>query len=183
MRLFAAIVPPEYVLDNLARSLSRFTDGPQGRRNPWQPAQNWHLTLAFYGDVPDDALDSQVERLAHAAAVSAPATLRLAGCGTFRDKVAWIGLAGDTGPVTELMAALAPANARPGGGPDFPVPHLTISRWANHPNVKAALRQLADYEGPEWTADAIVLLESRLGAGPAGHSRYEELASAPLLAL
>ncbi|MDR1800191.1 MAG: RNA 2',3'-cyclic phosphodiesterase [Bifidobacteriaceae bacterium] len=183
MRLFAAIQPPEFVVDNLARALARFTAGPQGRRNPWQPAGNWHLTLAFYGEVPDDALPDLVQRLAHAATTTAPLALRLAGSGTFRDKVAWIGLSGDTDAVTGLMADLAPAAGRGGAGPDFPVPHITISRWAHHPNVQAALRQLADYEGPLWVADQVVLLASQLGAGQAGHSRYAEVASAPLLGL
>ncbi|MGH3449618.1 MAG: RNA 2',3'-cyclic phosphodiesterase, partial [Haloechinothrix sp.] len=66
MRLFAAIVPPDDVLDDLDSELSRLglheTDEYSGLR--WTPRERRHLTVAFYGrDDPYSRAELLAERL------------------------------------------------------------------------------------------------------------------------
>ena len=61
VRLFAAVIPPAPVSDALEVFVEprRYAD-PELR---WTRRDNWHLTLAFFGDVPDNRLDPLVEAL------------------------------------------------------------------------------------------------------------------------
>ena len=56
MRLFTALVPPDHILDGsgqLADKVAelRVMDGAGQLR--WIDRANWHITLAFYGEVGD----------------------------------------------------------------------------------------------------------------------------------
>ena len=56
MRLFAAVWPPEDVLDHLDLALGavrRTLPGDGTGPVRWSARDTWHLTCAFYGDVPD----------------------------------------------------------------------------------------------------------------------------------
>ena len=65
MRLFAAVVPPPAVVDDLAEFLEpRQEAGPDLR---WTSPDQWHLTMAFMPSVPERALDELTERLARLA--------------------------------------------------------------------------------------------------------------------
>jgi 2'-5' RNA ligase len=107
-------------------------------------------------------------------------TLRLAGGGRFgsgrRPLVAWAGLDGDAGPLTELAARLATV-ARSQRLPveDRPFrPHLTLGRWRpGAPADGELMDRLAGYRGPEWPARQVELLRSHLGPAP----RYEPVAT------
>jgi RNA 2',3'-cyclic 3'-phosphodiesterase len=48
MRLFVGVVPPERVLDALAR-----LDRPERAGVRWTRRDQWHVTLRFLGEVPD----------------------------------------------------------------------------------------------------------------------------------
>ena len=71
MRLFVAVVPPDDVLDDLDAHLEpRREAGPEIR---WTDRHQWHVTLAFLGDVPERRLDDLTEALARSAARREPA--------------------------------------------------------------------------------------------------------------
>ena len=71
MRLFVAVVPPDDVLDDLEEHLEpRREAGPEIR---WTDRHQWHVTLAFLGDVPERRLDDLTEALARSAATPRPA--------------------------------------------------------------------------------------------------------------
>ena len=57
MRLFAAVRPPEPVLLHLERALAGVRPLADGAGVRWSSQENLHLTLAFFGDVPDGAVD------------------------------------------------------------------------------------------------------------------------------
>ncbi|MYS48899.1 RNA 2',3'-cyclic phosphodiesterase, partial [Streptomyces sp. SID6013] len=72
MRLFAAVLPPEDVTASLAAEVAvlRGLPGADGLR--WTGRPGWHLTLAFYGEVGDDAVPDLSARLERAARRTEP---------------------------------------------------------------------------------------------------------------
>ncbi|GGO46137.1 RNA 2',3'-cyclic phosphodiesterase [Streptomyces daqingensis] len=95
MRLFAALLPPADVLDGpgrLAEAVGQLHSMPGAGQLRWTDRANWHITLAFYGEVPDAVLPSLEERLARAAGRARPLRLRIAGAGRFGDRALWAGL-------------------------------------------------------------------------------------------
>ena len=174
-------MPPDPALDHLAGALRPVRDRPGAPR--WVGRDAQHVTLAFFGDVPD----AQVPRLTGAlggvvagGAVHLAVHLRLAGAGTFPERgdprVLWVGVDGEVEALAGLAAAVADA-ARDAGIPvDRRVyrPHLTVGRWAaaaaGDRRIAAAL---GNYAGPHFTAGEVVLLRSVHAPAP----RYETVAS------
>lgn len=103
MRLFASIRPPEEVREHLVTALRPIRDahGPLLR---WTDPDQWHLTVAFYGEQPDGAVDELADRLRLAATATGPLDLRLRGAGSFSGRTLWIGVGGDTTELRRLMA-------------------------------------------------------------------------------
>ena len=170
MRLCVALYPPPDALADLAAAWAP----PAGVRPA--PVEQWHLTLAFLGEVRDDTpVQSGLREVADR---HQPLRLRLAGGGTFaRQGVVWAGLDGDLEALRRLAADVQEACRAAGTSlPDKPFrAHLTLGRARTRAPVDAAA--LASYAGPEWEADRVVLVRSVLGRGPARHS---ERASWPL---
>lgn len=150
MRLFVSLRPPAQAVQHLARAARglRTTDVGQ-----------WHVTLAFLGEVPDPA--PLVPGLADVAARTAPLALQLAGSGLLRGQgIVSAGLAGDVERLRALAAGVAGACRAAGVRlEDRPYrPHLTVARRA--PRDAGVL---AGYEGPPWTATEVELVRSHLG--------------------
>ena len=169
MRLFVAVFPPEDVLADLRR---RLTAAPAvaDRRVRLTPADRWHVTLVFLGEV-DAVRLPEVERALGGVVPVGPLRLRLSGGGAFgrgRSAVLWAGLDGDLAGLAELhdgvrgalVAGGLPHDERP-----F-TPHLTVA-YANSPELREALREHA---GSTWTADEFVLVQS-LHAEGGGYRR------------
>ncbi|MFD0888701.1 RNA 2',3'-cyclic phosphodiesterase, partial [Streptosporangium algeriense] len=91
MRLFVGVLPPRQACDELARALRPLRG--TWRELRWIDPVNWHVTLSFLGEVPDEVLPRLETRLARAATRYAPLTLGLAGAGAFptagRARVLW----------------------------------------------------------------------------------------------
>src|SRR3954451_7568960 len=114
MRLFAAIDPPDTEVAALAAASGDAI--PQLR---YVPTHQWHITTAFYGEVPDRVVDELGERLGRAAARTAPITLALRGAGTFpkqaaKARVLWVGLDGDVAELSRLAERCVAAGRRCG---------------------------------------------------------------------
>lgn len=157
MRLFAAIVPPEEVLDSLEAAVLRSGVRPAGDAAVrWNGRELWHLTVAFYGD---DDLPARTRWLGERLRGIPGPRLRVAGAGTFPG-VLWAGIAGDR-PAVDVIATAA------GTGDDRRPfhPHLTIARWRRRrppPAIGRVIEALADYTGPSWQAHEVVLFSSEL---------------------
>ncbi len=174
MRVFAAIEPPATVGDHLAQALAMVAPGGRAARNPWTPRQNWHVTLAFYGEQPEGALDDLAANLRAAARAVPPFDLALAGAGVFRHDACWIGVS-DPG---DVLGPLSVAVRGPWAVDDQRARnrfHLTVSRAGRLVGLEDAMAALAVYRGPAWTVDRIGLYRSDLGEGPGGHPRYTPL--------
>ena len=181
MRLFAALVPPAAALAHLAAAVAQAVSGA-GSAVPlrWVPAEQRHLTLAFYGEVPDARVPDLSARLERAAGRSAPAQLALAGAGTFpgrrtNARVLWVGLVGELAELTRLAERAVAAGRRAGLAlEDRPFrAHLTLARARTGPaDLSVPVAALSGYRGPDWAAESISLVRSYLGAT----ARHEELA-------
>jgi 2'-5' RNA ligase len=182
--LFVALVPPEAVLNELDRALAgaRATLSPNDLR--WTARAQWHLTLAFLGEVSADLLPAVHGACAVAVHGRGGGLLQLRGGGRFGNRVLWAGLAGDRALVVDLAARLAAAFRAAGvhcdDGPYRA--HLTLARAARGaaPDLRAAVDALAGFAGTPWQPDAVRLMHSQPGAGPGGHARHVELGRWPL---
>lgn len=133
MRLFAAVWPPDDVLDHLDLALATVRGGPAGASTAvrWSARETWHLTAAFYGDLPDGAVPGLVADLAAVARGRAPFTLTLRGAGVFSHRTMWVGVGGDVEAQRRLSGACVDAGAEQGAVPDRRPrerPHLTVAR-------------------------------------------------------
>ena len=175
-RLFAAIFPSDEAKEHLVSALRPIRDVSR-QEIRWTDPDNWHVTLAFYGDQPNDAADIS-DYLAQVAAFQSPRTVHLRGAGAFEGRTLWAGLGGDK--LTDLMveAAALIDDPRPRNRP-----HLTIGRTGRRLRDPYALpdivHALSVYRGPDFAVDEICLVQSFLGQGRSGGPRYEVLERFP----
>jgi len=175
LRLFAAVDPPAEQVASLAAAVDRSDE-----RLRWVSESQWHVTLAFYGEVAESKVDALQSGLERAAARSQPMALRLAGAGSFprqqaKARVLWVGLDGDVDPLRRLADRCAGAGRRARIAMEDRAfrPHLTIARSRKDPvDARELVAQLASYTGDWWTVSSLRLVHSTLGA----HVRHETLA-------
>lgn len=207
MRLFAGFDLPTTVQDHLDLAVDALrgptTPGPSALR--WVPAQQRHITLAFFGEVPDGAVPELAARLGAVAADAADLRLRLRGAGVFGRRTLWVGVQEVGAPeagaqeraadgagarLADLMAACEAAGAAVRGGDGPPAPrdrhraHVTIARLSTRRGAPEDLpgraHALSVYEGPAWDAGAVTLVLSRPGEGRGGGPLYEPVERFPL---
>jgi|SRR5690625_891971 len=182
MRLFAAIRPPGFVLEHLDGALAALRSGA-GDRLRWVPPEQLHLTVAFYGEVPDGAAWDVQEMLASAVAGWGSMQLSLRGAGSFSSRNLWVGVAGEVARLRLLMTDCAQAPLAESEPERAPRPHLTVARSgrrARELDLRPLARALAVYAGPQWSADQVELVRSRLGEGPGGTVAHEVIGAVRL---
>jgi 2'-5' RNA ligase len=179
VRLFAAIDPPAQVCEELTAALP---DPIEGLR--YVPRDQWHVTLAFYGDVAEDKLPLLLAGLERVAGRSRPLRLRLATGGTFprqpvKARVLWVAMDGEVDELRRLADRCAGAGRRARIAMETRAfrAHLTLAR-ARQGTVDAndAVAALADFTSSWWTVDSLRLVHSQLGA----QVRHETLMSPAL---
>ena len=177
-RMFVAAYPSQAAREHLEAFLEARRDVGAFR---WAVPEQWHLTFAFFADVPDRSLDALVDGLERATAKRSAIELAIACGGAVphvgRAKVLWTGLAAvDGGAELERLAkGCRTAGARAGApapGKRFH-PHLTLARI--NPPIEATkwVRLLDAYRGPQWRLDEVALVASYLGEGPRKRPRHE----------
>jgi 2'-5' RNA ligase len=171
VRLFAAIVIPPDVAAHLDAAVAPQRDEVLR----WTAPDSWHLTLAFYGEVDDTRVSDLRARLTRAAKRCSRLALTLAGAGQFGRRALWIGCEGDLVPLRTLARSAAAAGQRVGAAANqtrFKA-HLTVARAREPIDLRLYVCSLGSYQGSTWTADAMALVRSHLGAGENRHARYE----------
>jgi RNA 2',3'-cyclic 3'-phosphodiesterase len=186
VRLFVAVTPPAGVLSDLDAAVAAARAGRGGRRDlRWTGLADWHITLAFLGEVTAPVADRLAPQLERAAQRHPPLSLAFAGAGAFPDparaRVLWCGLDGDRRALAELAASVAAGAGRAGAPPPDAGrpfrPHLTLARSRRAPaDVQDLVTALAPYQGPRWRAERVELIESHLGGQP----RYTTFGHWPL---
>ncbi|MEU2929965.1 RNA 2',3'-cyclic phosphodiesterase [Streptomyces sp. NPDC048304] len=182
MRLFAAVLPPENVVHELAAEVARLKRLPGAERLRWTHRPGWHFTLAFYGEVDDGLVPDLTDRLARAAHRTAPFTLALAGGGQFgHGKALWTGALGEV-ETMRLLADRAESAARKAGVPMGEhrryTAHLTVARSRAGMDVRPYVELLRAFTSRSWTVNELVLVRSNLPrSGVEGEQpRYETVA-------
>jgi RNA 2',3'-cyclic 3'-phosphodiesterase len=182
MRLFVAVVPPRPVLLELRAALTTLphTDGNLRWRHP----ESWHITLAFLGDVPGEALPDLTERLARAASRATPMELSVAGGGHFDSQVLWAGIQGDRdrlGRLSETVAAAArrcrlKVDERPYR------PHVTLAhvRGEGPTDLQPYVERMAAFRTPRWLVKEMELFESVSPTAPGRSNTYVSKGHWPL---
>ena len=176
-RTFVAAYPSPAALEDLERFLEARQEAGSFR---WAVPEQWHLTFAFFADVPDRSFDLLVDGLERAIAKPSATQVAIAGGGAFphvgRAKVLWAGLEADDGAELERLAkgcrAAGSRAGTPASGERFR-PHLTLARI--NPPIEATkwVRLLNAYRGPVWRLDEAALVASYLGEGPRKRPRHE----------
>jgi 2'-5' RNA ligase len=167
-------------------------DGPGGSLGPWLDSTrqffpeltvtrpgNLHLTLAFLGEIGDEAVEAAGTAVRQTAAKRTGWSLHWSGAGMFpapsRPRVLWMGVDGG-----EALAAAHQALSTALAASALPVedrtyrPHLTLARvrrpGLNPERLAAAVAHLGTLPavGPSRVV-SLVLYQSRLGGGPAVH--------------
>jgi 2'-5' RNA ligase len=170
VRLFVSVEPSDDARSALAGRLAELDLAPARL----VPAERWHITLAFLGEVADGRITALRDELAVVARAAARFRLRLSAVGRFpargRPSVLWVGLAGDLPEVRRLAADVGTAVRR--GGVRLErrpfAPHLTVARYRGAPPgaADAALAMLLPYDGPPFEVAELQLLRSHLGPQP-----------------
>ena len=161
LRLFVGLDLPEGLRDTLAM-LER---GIPGAR--WIESDNYHVTLRFIGEVPEDRAEDIDSALA---GVQAPSfALSLAGVGHFgklrKARSVWAGVEANDA-LNRLQAGVGSAVVRAG----FPAearrfrPHVTLARIKGETGHHVAnfLSEHGDFRAPPFEVRAFILYESQL---------------------
>jgi 2'-5' RNA ligase len=184
VRLFVAVTPPAEVLSDLDRAVAAARAGGSGPDLSWTGPEDWHVTLAFLGEVSGPVAERLTPQLQQAAARHEPFPLALDGAGAFpgpaRARALWCGLGGDRSALATLAAAVAAAAtwagaAPPDAGRPFS-PHLTLAYARPAADVRDLVTALGGYAGPSWRVDHLQLIESR----PDRRPRYTAVGRWPL---
>ena len=181
--MFVALLPPDRVAEDLAEFLGPRQEAGDGLR--WTVPEQWHVTLAFFGDVAERHVDDLVERLGRAATRRTAVDLRITGAGAFpnpgRAKVVYAGVdaAGRDEELRRMATGARAAGSKSGAGGDGGRfhPHVTLARSGRPIEATRWIRVLNPYSGPAWTATEMSLVESHLGEGPRRRPRYEVVES------
>jgi 2'-5' RNA ligase len=185
-RIFIALDLSDAAREALRRQEARLAHALPDLRLP--APEDLHLTLAFLGEVDDEAVARVIALSAEVASHARPFELALAGLGVFgpptAPRVIWAGVGGQTRPLLVLQRRLAAALEAEG----FPreqraySPHLTLARLKRPLDEAAAQRLRALLAGPppapaRWRVDDLRVMRSDLAASGA---RYTALSVASL---
>ncbi|MBW3578833.1 MAG: RNA 2',3'-cyclic phosphodiesterase [Actinobacteria bacterium] len=178
-RLFVALTVPQEVAEPLDGALRPLREARDDLA--WTPPANWHVTLAFLGQVARDP--GEVVDALRPVAAAAPSAigLKLSPAGRFGRRVLWVGITDQPAGVVaglghSAQAALAAA--------DLPVddkdvhPHLTLARARTRRSaggVDARLVAAVPELSAMWSAHDLAVMES-VRAGRGRPNRYDSLA-------
>ncbi|MFE9427425.1 RNA 2',3'-cyclic phosphodiesterase [Kitasatospora sp. NPDC006697] len=182
-RVFVALAPPDDAKEELVRALRPTYD--RYPRLRWNRVEDWHITLAFLGELPSTAVPLLQSVLAGAAPGQPALRLGLRGGGHFDDRTLWSGIAGDldglhrlAGDVRELVRSCGiEFRERPLN------PHLTLARARRDDplGVPGGAADLDGFVGRMWWTEKLHLVGSDFGRGP-GPIRYRDIDAWPLRA-
>ncbi|HET7724198.1 MAG TPA: RNA 2',3'-cyclic phosphodiesterase [Propionibacteriaceae bacterium] len=181
-RLFAAVTLPPDVVDEL----ERWVDPRRDDAWRWARSSDWHVTLAFYGDVEPWRYEPLVEGLTEAALRTRPFALALDGVGCFgsvdKARVLYAGVVDPDGVLPRLAASSRTAATTVGieVARQKYQPHVTLARRNRASDAARHVRALGELRTRSWHVSEFVLVESFLGQGPRGTARHEVREHFPL---
>ncbi|MEV0009068.1 RNA 2',3'-cyclic phosphodiesterase [Streptomyces sp. NPDC047973] len=176
VRVFIALAPPDEAKAELEGALL-----PAYARHPrmrWNRIEDWHITLAFLGELPATTVPLLIPPLAGLAAAHRPPRLSLRGGGVFDDRVLWSGVDGDLDALhaiaDDVRGAVRDCGIAFEGRPLRP--HLTLARArrGDRSSVAAIAEGIAGFSGLPWAAECLHLVGSNAGRSP-GPIHYRDV--------
>lgn len=171
VRSFLALDPPEEILREIGRIQDRLQKLILGAVR-WVRPEAIHLTLKFFGDVPERDVAKISAVLGKAAAGVRPFDLTIGGVGVFPDRyrqprVIWLGMGGEAVRLVTFQKGMERALQ----GIGFPreerlfMPHLTLGRVLTPKGLtglKGVLEKGEMYTAGRFTASGLGLFKSDL---------------------
>lgn len=178
VRVFIALAPPDHAKEELARALRPAYDTHPHMR--WNRIEDWHITLAFLGELPAATVPLLRPPLAGLAKARRPLQLGLHGGGIFDDRVLWSGIEGDLDGLHTLAADVRGVVRECGVAfEERPLrPHLTLARARRGDRASAAeiVAGFAGFTGVRWPAERLHLVGSNVGRS-SGPIHYRDIES------
>ncbi|MFF3415811.1 RNA 2',3'-cyclic phosphodiesterase [Streptomyces sp. NPDC002698] len=181
VRVFIALAPPDPAKEELARELRpAYGTHPHLR---WNRIEDWHITLAFLGELPVGTVPLLRPPLAHLAAGRRSPRLALRGGGHFDDRVLWSGVDGDLDELhalaTDVRTTVKDCGVVLEERPFRP--HLTLARARRGDRSSAGeiAQGLAGFTGRRWPAERLHLVGSNVGRS-SGPIHYRDIEAWPL---
>jgi len=177
-RCFVALPLDPAIQSALAQAREQWRRHLSGPAIRWVPPGQLHLTLRFFGNVLVSDLPAIAAAVESATRNCPPFQLELDRSGCFpnhrQPRVIWIGLSGEIDRLAHVQQTIAEHTRAWGDSTENRTfhPHLTVGRIKDFrpPPLGRWLESLAQCRVPEpksWSADQILLIESRLSpAGP-----------------
>lgn len=170
MRLFFGVPVDDVVRGRVAELQGRLK--ATGAKVKWVEPANFHFTLRFIGEVPDEDVDQVAAAAEGAWGETAPQDVSLRGVGTFphlrRPRVVWVGVRQGGEVIEKLYEALNANLERALGlepeGKPF-TPHLTIGRVKvprPDPALADGVAGMTEAEAGVFRPAAFVLYQSQL---------------------
>ena len=169
IRAFLAIDLPASLRPGLARVQDELKKC--GADVKWVPVGNVHLTLKFFGQIPEAKVLDITRAAGEIARWQPPFTLKVAGAGAFpsnkNPRVVWLGVHGDLDALAGFFRQLEAAFAGLGFPPEDRAfsPHLTLGRVRSPAGRTELARCLATLPAAECAAfqvNEIILFRSNL---------------------
>ncbi len=168
-RVFLAL--PLEPVEPAAEKMKQLQKLLSGYHIKWVRAENFHLTLFFFGEISAQQI-SVLEELLRSSVKDSPAvTFSLTGPGIFKKgnepRVLWLGVKA-TDHLFELKKEVDKVVSALGSFPNDKTfrPHLTLGRFLPHqeipPVIDGALKDAQLMEPVEYYASKLILFESKL---------------------
>ena len=183
MRAFLAVPSVPAWVESARQLSSRLRDSLP--RASWTPAESWHLTLKFFGEISREQTGHFGEAVAAAAASTAAGEVQASGAVVFppRGPARVLGVGFEPSEALARIRRLAQEaewQARRLGLPEERRefhPHVTLARlrgpWPPEA-VEVFRREVAQWKFPAWHVEHCTLFESRLTPAGAVHTKLAE---------
>jgi len=167
MRVFSAIFPPDEIVDDLSQAVT-----PLLRHYPelaWSPPPLWHLTLTYFGNLSLNDT-GQLDGVMRSFVMGRrPITLRLDGAGATPEPSAADELYMQVTSVDNALVKLYLDGVEAVKNRGWILDRrsfrsrVPIARTETSMNMAGLIKELGDYQSPEWQADSVAILWSRPG--------------------
>ena len=184
-RVFCAIEIPSLTRQRVLRHFTKLRESVPEVRASWSRENSIHLTLKFFGEIPEALVNNFGTAISRAVSRVMPFPILIADSGVFpqrRDpRVLWIGVTDLKGQLTNLHERLETEFEKEGFPRDSRPfhPHLTLARLRNQRGAReiARIHEELSFRPEEITVTELLLIRSELSSKG---SKYTTISKHPL---